>query len=158
MGNDSIGSIASSYMQLLPLLYRAMDDPQRGSGGWKAPADITHLQIHILEELYRNEEGIAMTPLSRVIRVSKQQLTPLIAKLEEKGYVGKRAGETDKRLVLLRLTDKGRAMVLERWGGFHASLRVRLERLGDEDRTDLAFAIDKMARILGRLPDPEAQA
>ncbi|QHW34694.1 winged helix DNA-binding protein [Paenibacillus rhizovicinus] len=147
-----IGQIAASYMQLIPLLYRAMDNPTADSNEWKAPAEITHLQLHILEELMQHPGGIAMTPLSRVIRVSKQQLTPLIAKLEEKDYVSKHAEETDKRLVRLQLTEKGKSLVNERWGSFHQGLRGRLEQLEAEDRGDLAYAVDKLTRILRRLP------
>ncbi|QHT61493.1 MarR family transcriptional regulator [Paenibacillus lycopersici] len=150
--NKEAGQIAASYMQLIPLLYRAMDNPNDEDKEWKAPAEITHLQVHILEELYQHPDGIAMTPLSRLIRVSKQQLTPLVAKLEEKGYVSKHADASDKRIVRLRLAEKGQQLVNERWGNFHHGLVRRMEGLNGEDRSDLAYAIEKLTHILRRLP------
>ncbi|WP_246469628.1 MarR family transcriptional regulator [Cohnella nanjingensis] len=95
--------IAAGYIQLLPLLFAKLGKPA------KLPkrSDLTHLQYHILEELYHQRDGIAMTPLAMRIQISKQQLTPLIAKLEALQLVVKVPDPDDKRSFRLRLTEQG---------------------------------------------------
>lgn len=149
--DPKIDHIAADYIRLIPLLYRKFDKPIQNTTGWKAPSDLTHLQYHILEEMFHQKEGSSMTRLAKTIRVSKQQLTPLIAKLEDKSYVTKEPDSNDKRLVRLRLSEKGKSIVNQRWEGFHRELCDQIESLNEEDRIDLDFAITKITRILDRL-------
>lgn len=146
-----LDQMAAGYIQLIPLLYSKLDKPDRKQGGRKTPTELTHLQYHILEEMFNQMEGSSMTELAKTIRISKQQLTPLISKLEEKGYVIKVTDPKDKRLVRLRLTEKGKTHVSKRWEAFHRDLCDQISRLNEEDRLDLDFAIAKITRIVGRL-------
>jgi DNA-binding MarR family transcriptional regulator len=146
-----IDHIASDYICLIPLLYRKLDNPIHNTAGRKTTSELTHLQFHILEEMFHQKEGISMTQLAKMIRISKQQLTPLVSKLEEKSYVIKEPDNNDKRLVRLRLTEKGITIVSQRWEGFHRELCEQMARLNEEDRIDLDFAITKITRILDRL-------
>ncbi|MFC5653597.1 MarR family winged helix-turn-helix transcriptional regulator [Paenibacillus solisilvae] len=114
--DQKIDRIAEDYIRLIPLLYRKLDKPNSNTTGRKASSELTHLQTHILEELFQHQqEGISMSQLAKMIRVSKQQLTPLISILEEKSYVIKETGLNDKRIVRLRLTEKGNTIVSQRW-------------------------------------------
>ncbi|MDR9856241.1 MarR family transcriptional regulator [Paenibacillus sp. VCA1] len=149
--NTNSGELAASYIRLIPLLHRKFDVP----AARKTASELTHLQYHILEELYHQREGMSMTRLASRIHVSKQQLTPLMSKLEEKKYVVKQPDERDKRQIGLELTAKGELTVTKRWETFHQGLSKQLERLSEEDRNDLGYCLGKMAKILGRLDDED---
>lgn len=149
--DSKIDQMAADYIRLIPLLYRKFDRPTQNAAARKTPSELTHLQYHILEELFHQKEGSSMTQLAKTIRISKQQLTPLISKLEEHNYVMREPDTDDKRLVNLRLTEKGKETVSLRWEAFHRDLCDQMSRLDEEDRTDLAFAIGKITRILERL-------
>nr|WP_255375065.1 MarR family transcriptional regulator [Anoxybacillus sp. UARK-01] len=72
------------------------------------------MQFHILESLLHAKADISMTELADGLRISKQQLTQLIRNLEEKEYVTKVPSPTDKRSVIVMLTEKGRHVVKKR--------------------------------------------
>ena len=148
---NKIEQTAANYIRLIPLLFSKLGDPNNGASARKTPADLTHLQIHILEDMFHREDGLTMTQLAKNIRVSKQQLTPLVAKLEEKDYVDKFPDPADKRAVRLTLTDKGRAVVNVRWEQAHRDLCGQMEDLNEEDLADLDYSITKIKRILSRL-------
>ena len=149
---NSIEQTAADYIRLVPLLFGKLDSSElRGELVGGGTPELTHLQIHLLEEMVHFEDGIAMTQLAGRIRISKQQLTPLVAKLEKRGYVARLPEPKDKRQVKLTLTAKGRSLVNRRWEALHRFLCGQLSRLGEEDRTDLHYAIVKMTSILGRL-------
>lgn len=150
--------IAADYLQLLPLLHRKLDKPSLQADSRRTDPTLTHLQYHILEELYQQADSVTMTQLARSIQIAKQQLTPLIAKLEERDYVVKTPGTRDKRLVELRLTEKGRSTIGKRWEAVYRSLCGRLAPLEEEDRADLAYAVAKMTRILTRLEQRNDEA
>jgi DNA-binding MarR family transcriptional regulator len=82
--DPKIDQIAGDYIRLIPMLYRKLDKPTQNAAARKVPSELTHLQYHILEEMFQQNEGSSMTQLAKSIRISKQQLTPLISKLEEK--------------------------------------------------------------------------
>lgn len=148
---SNLSQMAASYMMLVPLLYRKMDARDETRPERKEHSELTHLQLHILEELHPIPEGISLTQLSKNIRVSKQQLTPLIAKLIEKNYLLKTPDEADKRSVKLRLSEKGKQTVTKRWEKFHGQLRSQIGRLSEEDQLDLQYALTKMTAILQRM-------
>ncbi|TDF98332.1 MarR family transcriptional regulator [Paenibacillus piri] len=143
--------IAANFVQLLPLVYNKLNKPASKNTAVTRPSDLTHLQLHILEELFHAKEGVSMTQLSQHISISKQQLTPLIMKLEEKDYVSKVQDHTDRRSVILMLTEKGRTTVLKRWGEFHRLFCNQINTLSDDDLSDLDYAIKKIIRIFGKL-------
>ncbi|GIM47718.1 hypothetical protein DNHGIG_32670 [Collibacillus ludicampi] len=149
--DTKIDQIARNYIQLIPMLYRKLDKPTQNTATRKVPSEITHLQYHILEELFHQKEGSSMTQLAKSIHISKQQLTPLISKLEKKGYVVKKRDVNDRRFVRLLLTEKGKTTVSHRLEEFHQVLCDQMSRLNEEDRIDLDFAISKITRILKRM-------
>ncbi|TRY25005.1 MarR family transcriptional regulator [Brevibacillus sp. LEMMJ03] len=143
--------IAENFIRLLPLVYNKMNKPVTKHTPVPKPSDLTHLQFHILEELFHAQEGIAMTHLAQSISISKQQLTPLIKKLEEKEYVKKVQDANDRRFVKLMLTEKGKRTVYQRWEEFYRLFCDRISQLGEDDLFDLDYAIHKIIRILGKL-------
>lgn len=117
----------------------------------KKQSDLTHLQFHILEELFHTETGISMTQLAQKINISKQQLTPLVNKLEGKSYLTKIQDINDKRYVKLMLTGKGKKLVSKRWEDIYFLLNNRISGLSIDDLIDLDYAINKILRIINKL-------
>ncbi|OZB96697.1 MarR family winged helix-turn-helix transcriptional regulator [Paenibacillus sp. XY044] len=148
--NPDNSRLAAAYIQLIPLLHRGFDMPSAR----KTLPELTHLQYHVLEALYHQPVSYSMGLLAKSMHISKQQLTPLIAKLEEKECLTKHPDPQDKRQIGLSLTEKGRRIVSSRWESFHRELSHQLDRLSEEDLSDLGFCLEKMTRILRRL-DPD---
>lgn len=149
--NSKPDQIAASYIKLIPLLFTTLNQPSNSATVPKKAADLTHLQYHILEELFHHKEGITVTELSKKIQISKQQLTPLISKLESNGLLLKEADVHDKRAVRLRLSERGEQPVVQRWETYHRVLSDQLSSLGEEDLTDFDYALGKIKHILSRL-------
>jgi DNA-binding MarR family transcriptional regulator len=144
--------LAANIIQLLPLLQDKLFKPAlQNASNLKKQSDLTHLQFHILEELFPIEDGISMTRLAKNINISKQQLTPLVNKLEEKEYLIKRQDVSDRRYVKLMLTEKGKNLVKTRWEDIHSLLINRINQLGEDERIDLDYAIHKLLRILQKM-------
>jgi DNA-binding MarR family transcriptional regulator len=143
-----IEQIAANWIQLLPQFYNKMN---KSNTSQKKQSDLTHLQFHILEELFQEKAGISMTQLANNISISKQQLTPLMNKLEELGYVVRVKDDSDKRMTKINLSEEGKRIVSKRWEEFHAVLCDRIQTLSEDDLIDLDYSISKLNRIISRL-------
>jgi DNA-binding MarR family transcriptional regulator len=84
--------------------------------------DFTNVADKVLEELglgrahhralhfIGRNPGITVSDLLAILRITKQSLARVLNALVDQGYVGQAPGYEDRRLRLLTLTDKGRAL------------------------------------------------
>ncbi len=69
----------------------------------------TLARFDVLAQLDRFPNGLTMSEVSRHLMVSNGAITGLVDKLEASGFVTRGDHEQDKRTVVVRLTDAGRA-------------------------------------------------
>jgi len=107
--------------------------------------EINPAQGRILFVLWK-EDGVPIRELARRTSLGKSTLTSMLDRLEESGYVVRERSQTDRRVILVRRTDKDRAM------------QATYERVSRE-MTDLYYRgfseseIDRLERDLERLLD-----
>lgn len=66
-------------------------------------------QFDVMAALYREEEGLRMTELSRRLLVSNGNVTGIVERLVSDGLVARESAADDRRSFLVRLTPKGEA-------------------------------------------------
>ncbi len=66
-------------------------------------------EFSVLNHFSRRGGAESPSRLARVFQMTKPSMTAIIAKLEAKGFVAVKAGETDKRVKLVSITPAGRA-------------------------------------------------
>lgn len=69
--------------------------------------DITNNDMHIIEAV-GIEEPRSMSTVAKSLSITMGTLTTNMNSLEDKGYIVRERSKTDKRVVLVVLTDKGR--------------------------------------------------
>lgn len=68
--------------------------------------DLTYLQYLAMMVLWQHQ-GISVKTLGKKLHLDSGTLTPLLKRLETKGLVTRGRSETDERVRVLHLTDKG---------------------------------------------------
>jgi len=81
----------------------------RGRERFGPMADSSRGQGRILAVL-KMKDGISTKDLSYLLGVRVSSLNELLSKLEKNGYVTREPSQQDKRVMLVRLTDKGRSV------------------------------------------------
>lgn len=114
--------------------------------------DSTLPRFDVLAALSRHPEGLKMNELSQQLKVSNGNVTGIITRLADDGWVERIAIEGDRRATRIMLTDIGRAQ-FDRMAAAH-------ERWVDELFSNLsADAAHHMNELLAHLPleagDPE---
>lgn len=69
--------------------------------------DITNNHMHIIEAI-GNDEPRSMSVIAKSLNVTVGTLTTNMNSLEEKKYIVRERSKTDKRVVLVKLTEKGK--------------------------------------------------
>jgi DNA-binding MarR family transcriptional regulator len=111
-GGSSTGEERQQLLErvfaLQPILQRRFSDELSR----ELDDELHHVTIHQLAALHHLSEGIcSMRELARTLSISESSATAAADRLVREGLVERRADPADRRLVLLALTDEGRAFV-----------------------------------------------
>jgi DNA-binding MarR family transcriptional regulator len=85
-----------------------------------------------------------MNELARLLGLDKSSATGLVGRAERRGLVTRVPSTADRRVVLVDLTDAGRALVAEVSAGFESDVGRLLERLSTPDRSSLARLVSRL--------------
>lgn len=111
-------------------------------------AGCTPSEIRILVGLHRAEHACAqdmkVSEISKMLHVTSPAVTQLLKGLEARGLVERYGDERDRRSVHFRLTETGRAVILQVLTTFTASIQGLIAHLGEDQSTQLADLLTKM--------------
>jgi DNA-binding MarR family transcriptional regulator len=85
-----------------------------------------------------------MNELARLLELDKSSVTGLVERAERRGLVTRAPSPADRRSVLVRLTDEGRALVTEAAGLFAGDVSAMLDRLPPRDRAALSRIVSRL--------------
>ena len=76
---------------------------------WLKPLGLTYTQYIVLLVLWE-KDGISVTEIGERLMLDNGTLSPLLKKLEQAGYVSRQRSREDERIVVITLTDAGKAL------------------------------------------------
>ncbi len=101
---------------------------------------------------------VRMGDLSTALGVTARNITTIVDGLEREGLLARRPDPTDRRAILLELTDKGRAHV-EQVHALHCELAERMfAPLRAEERRTLHALLTRLARQLSQATEAGSRA
>lgn len=107
-----------------------------------AEHDLSPAAVRLLGVLRDREP--TMQELARFLELDKSSVTGLVDRTERRGLVTRVPSATDRRAVLVRLTDQGRALISGAAGQFAADVSGMLDRLPPRDRAALARIVSRL--------------
>ena len=99
--------------------------------------DISYNDMHIIEAVGIDEPR-NMKTVAKLMSVTTGTLTKAMDALCEKGYVVRERSTRDKRVIKLRLTDKGKA-------AYYQMIKNVADEMNDSEKEILVFALAKLA-------------
>lgn len=102
-------------------------DPMRGQGRILA--------------LLKIKDGVSTKDMSSVLGIRTSSLNELLSKLESKGYVEREQSEEDKRVMVVKLTDKGRGVDQPAGGAGSADM---FDCLNEEEKKAFGEYLDRI--------------
>ena len=115
---------------------------------------ISMTQLHVVSILERHGE-VPMNRLAELLDVSVSNATGLIDRMEERGLVERGRVPDDRRVVLVRVTERGREVLAELEVLRDDLVASVLARLDDDQLAGVARALADVRAAVGEL-DPDA--
>ena len=75
---------------------------------WLKPLGLTYTQYLVFLVLWE-KDGISVSEIGEKLMLDNGTLSPLLKKMEQAGYLKRRRSEEDDRVVVISLTEEGRA-------------------------------------------------
>ena len=117
---------------------------------------ISMTQLHVMNMLERHGE-VAMSRLAEMLDVSDSNATGLIDRIEERGFVERIRVPSDRRVVLVRITDRGREVMEEVETLREEMLERMLGRLDEPNLMRVAAAMSDLRQaIVTTVADPNS--
>src|SRR5689334_20005449 len=107
-----------------------------------AEHDLSIIQTRLLGIL--RDRRPTMNELARFLGLDKSSVTGLVDRAERRGLVARVPSTTDRRAVLVSLTDDGRSVVSQAATRFEADVSALLSRLPPRDRETLSRIISRL--------------
>ncbi|PLS08011.1 MarR family winged helix-turn-helix transcriptional regulator [Neobacillus cucumis] len=139
--------ISKEYLELIPNLFKSFQRINQKA------SNLTHLQNQILEYLFMYQHPLTIKQISEGLNVPKQQMTDLVKRLMEQGYITKSQNKEDKRSFVIELTENGTASQQEKWAIIYQNFVADLAKLDTEEQLDLQYALHKVNILLRQMEE-----
>lgn len=141
-----IDSIAQNMFHVLPLIKKRllhMDLVQKEHG-----TPLSHVQVLAM---LRDAGTMSVSEISRRLGIAKPNITPLVDRLFEAGYVDRQHDENDRRVVNIVLLPAGEEKLAAIRATIARQIQVQAEDLSVSEFRELNDALSSVVRILSSL-------
>lgn len=146
MIEEETNEIAEKLSQLIPLFTKKFLRPfELQTKNITSP-----LQLHVMLIL-KEKELLTMSDISKEMDVSKQQMTPIINKLHDAGFVNREHDKIDKRSVNISLTRVGVDFIENLCNDINSIMKQKIVCLGQDDLQSLHHALNDLYRIMHKI-------
>lgn len=137
------------YRRLVEDLFECMHRSRRPPFP-EEPEGITRGELGILMFLTHRRDGVSAGELSRWLWITTGRVASALKSLERKRFIERRRDATDRRRVLVHVTEAGRSFALDRHEKAKRGMERLLRRLGERDAQEFV-------RILKRIHEMEPE-
>ena len=146
MSNKIIHETGENISNLTLMLHSNLANPHTISKSCDIPQ--SHMRVLFI---LRWHEKQTMSEIAKFLGISKPNLTPIIDRLIEEGYVERSENKKDRRILLISLKDKGVDYLESLNDKVKQHTREKLESLSEEDLSSLHIYSEKMIEIIDKL-------
>jgi DNA-binding MarR family transcriptional regulator len=148
MRTESMSRVALDLLSVPPLIFRLIR--RKLMTMTLAEPDLKLLHIEIMQVL--KEEGtMHVAKIGEKLLIAKAQMTHLIDKLVELGFVEREIGVPDRRTMNISLTVKGRDFSEDQDSLIQNAMRDNMSSLSDKELEELSGSLRNLRDILFKM-------
>ncbi|WP_455539913.1 MarR family winged helix-turn-helix transcriptional regulator [Terrisporobacter sp.] len=99
----------------------------------------------------KNYYGMKTSDLTKNLCITKSATSKLLNHMEEEGYISRSSNKSDRRIVYVRLTEKGEDFLRQQTNKFEEFTCKVVEKMGEEDINNLIHLFDKLYNVIEEL-------
>lgn len=146
MDEKSLGKLSKDFFELIMQLHKDVVKPDDLMKGLNIPPS------HGKVIFYLAHKGpSSVSTIAKDLCISRPNMTPIIDKLLETGYVNRYEDPNDRRVLRIEITEKAHTAFRMKRDLMMDLLKDKLSTLNDEDLKSLDIAMSEFSRILSNL-------
>lgn len=118
--------------------------------------DITNNDMHIIEAI-GNDEPRSMSVIAKSLNITVGTLTTNMNSLEDKKYILRERSQTDKRVVLVKLTEKGRKAFFHHRDFHRRMIHSIVKDLEEDEMKVLIRCLQNLTKFFDEQNDKKAK-
>lgn len=146
MNNNAINNIPENLIDLLMLIHNKLLNPNEVVKGGIIPP--SHMKVIFY---LSNKKTMSVSNVAKCLDISKPNMTPIIDKLINEGFVHRYTDPNDRRKINIELTEKAHAFINEKKVEMKSNLLHKISALEEEDLIRLCSIINDMNEIISKL-------
>ncbi len=107
-------------------------------------------EAYVLQHLAQSPQPVLPGDISAAMGITTARIAAALNNLEDKGFITRKADETDRRKVLVELTPKGKEVAAQRKAEIAGYVEHLLRSLGEEDAAAYVRIMARLAEIAQR--------
>jgi len=136
-------TLAWQILTVAPVMKKRLFRPDFEQNGEQLP--LSYAQVLATLDV---KESMTVTEISERFDIAKPNITPLIDRMIEAGYVKRVRNSTDRRVVHVIILDKGRAKVKDMIASLNKTIDGWASAISDEDINKIAESIETIREVL----------
>ncbi len=119
--------------------------------GTAAGCELAPSVIKILYAFHDDAKACPIGELGKNARVKSSTITDMIDRLEQAGIAERVRDSRDRRIVLVRLTEKGKKLKRDFTRNRRSELQAILAKLGEEETRQLVYHLDEAYKLFKKI-------
>jgi DNA-binding MarR family transcriptional regulator len=117
--------------------------------GYFSKSAVTDVQFNLLMQLkYTREKRLSQVELSRRLVVNKANVTGVIDRLEKAGFVLRIPHDTDRRIKMIAITEKGLEIVTRLESGYFEEVSRLMSAFTEPEMVNLVENLEKLREVI----------
>ena len=150
MRSNTLDSVIEDLFSIPPLIIRGIRRKLLKTALADIDVDISPLHFEIMK-LLKEAGTLHVAEIGERLQVARPQMTHLVDKLVDKELVERQTDTTDRRMVNVMLTDKGKTTIEEHDSNIRKAIKENLSCFTDEELDDLSDSLRKLRDLLSKL-------
>ena len=150
MRSKILDSVTEDLLSIPPIIFREIRRKLLRTALINLDLDISPVHFGIMKQL--QEAGtLHVAEIGERLQIARPQMTHLLDKLAELKIIERHTDKTDRRMINIVLTDKGKNTLEEHTSGIRKAMRETLSVLTDKELDDLSDSLRKLQDLLSKL-------
>lgn len=115
---------------------------------------LTGPQLLVLRAL-ASRDAAPVGMVAKAANLGAATVTGVVDRLEREGFVVRVRGGSDRRQILIRMTDEGRALLARGPSILEPGFRRRLMQLSEEEKSQTCRVLEQLVRLMGPTADEQ---
>lgn len=146
MDEKNLLAVSEQFFKLIMQLHKNVLKPEEFMKGMPIPPS------HVKVIFYLSHKGaVPVSTIAKDLLISKPNMTPIIDKLFEEGYVSRSEDPNDRRILRIEITEKSKEIFKLKKELAVKSLISKLSELEDQDLYNLNSNLESISNILNKI-------